>query len=190
MTKKRANALIIGLFLVILSGIWWYYGSFAFTVNDLSQMPEIVFMCYTDNFHLGDYKSGYPHNLTFLDRNGNLYFTEDSYVCDLGYEKREAEFAAGNLDGRLRLVGTCDTDELLEKCKLLAKVAANRKYEIICPDVMPNVLAEEIDWCGLYYDRSGKLCCISLHREECMDDLWANDDRATELYEWYKGLFK
>lgn len=187
MGKNRVNAFIAGLFLIILFAVCWYYSSFAFTVKDLDQMPEIIFTCYTDNSELSEYGE-LPDEMTFLDRNGNMYFTDDPWVCGMGYQKRLEEFAAGNLDDRIRLVGSCDTDELLDKCKLLAKAAANREYEIVLPEIGINALTERVTWNGFYYGRDGEICDIILHEGYREDSHFANDDRATEIYVWYETL--
>lgn len=71
MGKNKVNAFIAGLFLIILFAACWYYSSFAFTVKDLDQMPEIIFTCYTDNSELSEY-GGFPDEMTFVTAAGLL----------------------------------------------------------------------------------------------------------------------
>lgn len=152
-----------------------------------TKIPEIMFMCFTDNSRLTS--SPYPpfplYTMTFLDKNGNLYFTDDSYVCKLGYKELVTEYEAGNLEGKIAFQTSCDVDVIAEKYKELLKVAANKEYEIVYPELLPDVEDVRISWYGIFYDKDEEPHYIELHRKERAENLDSNDEIANELYRWY-----
>ena len=177
MKKATGKLLIISLLMVLLVGC----GS-----NSTKQIPEIVFMCDIDYSRIRD--SGKLYATTFIDKNGNLYFTDDSYVCRLRYDKLITEYAAGNLEGKIELKTSCDENVLTEKYEELLKVAANKKYEIIYPELLPDVVDVDIRWYGIYYDKKGELNLIELHLYEQDVNINSNDETANALYKWYAEM--
>lgn len=108
MKKAIAKLLIMPLLVLLLVGCG----------NSLAEnIPEIVFMCFTDYSDLASfpYSPNPLYTMTFLDENGNLYFTDDSYVCKFGYKELLTEYEAGNLEGKIEFLTSCDTDVLTEK---------------------------------------------------------------------------
>ncbi len=146
--------------------------------------PEIVFMCminYSQVASGGDTL----YAITFFDKNGNQYSSEDASVYELGYEELVAEYAEGNLDGKVELFNTCDINSLMEKYETLEEIALNDEYEIVYPDYDLEVDSIIINWYGILYDRDGELICIKLHCKDGNGDHYSKDDRANEIYEWY-----
>jgi hypothetical protein len=51
---------------------------------------------------------------------------------------------------------------------------------------LPDVEAKSSRWFGLYYDSDGNLQSQILHEEECMTDIYMNDDELNKIYVWLK----
>lgn len=162
------------------------------TINDPSQMPDIVF------FNIINYKASAPDGeyesaMTFYDKNGNHYVSDNSYgsyICGLKYEELISEYAAGNLDDKITFHTTCDVNELFENYQKLCELSHNKDYEILYPEAVPAVEANEEFWYGLYYDKAGELHAWKIHERGAGGDYEANDERANEIYNWYIGTFQ
>lgn len=167
-------------------------GNFARTADDPSQMPDIVF------FNIIDYKESAPDGeyesaMTFYDKNGNHYVTDaayGSYICGLKYEELISEYAAGNLDNKITLHTSCDVNELFENYRKLCELSKNDDYEILYPEAVPAVEANEEFWYGFCYDESGELRALKIHEKGAGGHYDTNDERANEIYEWYIGTFR
>lgn len=181
MKKVAVKLLVISLLVVLLVGC----GS-----SSTKQIPEIVFMCFTDYSDLISfpYTPDPLYKMTFLDKNGNLYFTDNPYVCKLKYKELVTEYEAGNLEGKIEFRTSCDENVLAEKYKELLKVAANKEYEIVYPELIPEVVDVRIHWYGIFYDKDGEPHFIDLHRKEYSINLDSNDETANALYKWYAEL--
>ena len=154
---------------------------------DIADMPDIVFLNTVDpNTGDGTGISG----MTFYDKNGNHYISTDEEVCQMGYARLVSEFASGNLSDKVELHTSCNIDELLENYQKLCEVAQNSEYSIVYPEAMPTVDAEICSWYGLYYDENGELRSLTIHKKERLSHLYANDERANEIYDWYLGTFQ
>lgn len=164
--------------------------------NSVSEadMPEIVFkVCTAYN----PYEHGFDENesaeqgrysLTFVDKNGSYYFSDYTDIYFLSNEELIEALKSG--DERItKLSVSFDTDELLENYKKLLKVAANKEYELVYPKEVPAVEYDHITWYGLYYDKDGNLSSLLIH-EHTQVEIYANDDRANEIFEWYSGAAK
>lgn len=177
MKKVAVKLLIISLLVVLFVGC----GS-----SSTKQIPEIVFICSTDYTYV-DY-SRTMYTKTFLDKNGNFYYTDNSYVCSLKYDELITEYAAGNLEGKIELRTSCDADVITEKYKELLKVVANKDYEMEYYELMPDVQSVDSNWYGIYYDKKGELDRIILHCYERDMNINSNDETANALYKWYAEM--
>lgn len=165
--------------------------SSAHVADDPSQMPDIVF------FNVINYKASasdghYESAMTFYDKNGNHYVTDTaygSYICGLKYEDLISEYAAGNLDDKIAYHTSCDVNELFENYQKFCEVSQNKDYEIMYPEAIPAVEANEEFWYGLYYDEAGELHSLKIHERGAGGNYEANDERANEIYDWYIGTF-
>lgn len=154
-----------------------------------SQMPDIVFLdCtdYSETAEAGDIQSA----ITFYDKNGNHYTSDDPYVCSLYYDELVKEYAAGNLKDKITFHTSCDVSELYENYKKLCEVSTNKDCEIIYPETFPEVLSNRIFWYGFYYDGSGELQVLKIHESGAGGHYETNDERANEIYNWYIGTFQ
>lgn len=150
-----------------------------------SDMPDIVFKVCT-SYNQYEHDDGFL--LTFIDKNGNYCFSDYSEIFFLSNEELIESLNLG--DERItKLSKSCDTDELSDNYKKLLKVAANEDYELEYPEVVPAVEYDHITWYGLYYDKDGNLSSILIHGHR-ETEIYANDDRANEIYEWHSGAAK
>lgn len=180
--KYKKALILLSLVFVFLTGCG----------NNQQEVPAIVFMCDMDFSRIASEGDPVEYVVTFVDKNGNQYISTDSSIYEMRSERLVAEYAEGNLEGKLELRNTCDVNTLMEKYKMLQKVASNKKYEIIEPDdmeLLPDVESEVINWYGLLYDKDGTLNRIHLHCVDRTRHNYSNDDRANEIYEWYVEAF-
>ncbi|MDE6732068.1 MAG: hypothetical protein K2J77_04245 [Oscillospiraceae bacterium] len=165
--------------------------------NSVSEpdMPEIVFkVCtvynqYEHNFDENDSVEQGRYSLTFVDKNGNYYFSDYSEIYFLSDEELIESLKSG--DERItKLPKSCDADELWENYKKLLKVANNKEYGLDYPKFVPSAESDRIIWYGLYYDKDGKLSSLPIHEYKNYTGINANDDRANEIFEWYSVAAK
>ena len=182
------------IFCVIITILALVMGGCSNAVSE-SDMPDIVFKeCtaynrYVHNFDDDESSEQGRYSLTFIDKNGNYYNSDYSEIIALSNEELIEKLNSG--DERItKLSISCDTDELSENYKKLLKAAANKKYELVYPEAMPDVEADSTTWFGLYYDKDGKLSSLPIHAKECMTGINTNDDRANEIFEWYSVAAK
>lgn len=194
---KKIFSAIITAFTLVMSGcsIKAVSGSFPDSVNDSNddpvvvsvsaEMPDIVFKkCIVYNRHENDS----DRLLTFLDKNGNYYSSTDSEIYGLSNEELIEKLKSG--DERItKSSATCDVDELRENFDKLLKVAENKEYELVYPEVVPTVEYDHMTWYGLYFDKDGNLLSLPIH-ERMQTEIEANDDRANEIYKWYASAAK
>lgn len=85
---------------------------------------------------------------------------------------------------------TCDVNELFENYQKLCELSNNKDYEILYPEAVPAVEANEEFWYGFYYDKAGELQALRIHERGAGGNYEANDERANEIYNWYIGTFR
>jgi hypothetical protein len=160
---------------------------------DESKLPSILFINETsyDNIITDeDIKNGAsPCIVTFYDKNGNYYSCVDDKIICMDYINLNSEYESGNIDDYIELIGNCDKQELQKKAVSLKNAYISGKLEnakLDMPDSLPDVEAESSSWLGLYYDSDGNLKSQILHKEECMTDIYMNDDELNKIYEWLK----
>ncbi len=174
--------LIIVVLLVIIIGMKRCRG-----VSDSSQMPDIVFLNIVDYTKVRD---DVDYAMTFYDKNGVHYTTRDPYVLGLSFQELVEEYRAGNLDDKITYHMTCDVDELLENYQKLCKVSGDWRLELVYPEAIPQVEKRETTWYGLYYDMSGNIKSVVLHKKDAAGDVDTNNKTANEIYDWYIGTFQ
>lgn len=201
---KKIFLVIIAVFTLAMSGckISAVSGSFPDPVDDSNddpvvvsvsaEIPDIVFTVrYIYNRYGNDFDKSSEQGrylLTFLDKNGNYYSSSDSEIYGLSNEELIEKLKSG--DERITKSSVnCDIDELRENFDKLLKVAENKEYELVYPEVVPAVEYDHITWYGLYFDKDGNLLSLPIH-ERMQTEIEANDDRANEIYEWYKSAAK
>lgn len=186
--SKLKNVLFVSIILVmILSGCvsdrdTSHYVKTSYSPED---MPKIVFNCRTDYSEIAE-RDEIQSEITFYDNKGNIYFTSDVYVCDMNYEERNKAFAEGKFEDKLVLIGTCDAAELFENYKKLCKIGENGEYELIYPSDSISDPSVRYRWAGIYYTRDSVLEYVVLREEDKYTNYEANDERATQIYEWFE----
>ena len=157
--------------------------------KEYSHMPEIVFL---NIISYADVSDGGPQSaITFYDKEGNHYTSDDAYVCSLPFEQLLQEFENGTIADKICYHTSCDPEELLDNYNKLCSLSQD-EFEIIHPDLTLDVEANEEYWYGLYYDQDGNLQYLILHERDANQggDLYADDSRANEIYEWYLSTFQ
>ncbi len=154
---------------------------------EFSDMPDIVFEVCTRYYRNNNYDMC---SLTFVDKNGNFYSSDDSEINSLTNAELIEALRLG--DERItKLPKSCDTDELLENYKKFLKVTANKEYGMAYSmEGIPAAESDCITWYGLYYDKDGKLVSLPIHKYRNFTEFNANDDRANEIFEWYSSAAK
>lgn len=156
-------------------------------------MPDIVFLNVIYN-NPNDYDS---FLLTFLDKNGN-YYSKDNFV----YEDNNVDYPLLlNLDELIDSFNSnpqnytkheqvCDVTELQNYHKIICELSENADYDLIYPEQLPAVESRSVDVYGIYYDSNNELRYIPIHSEKCMTQIYANDERANNVYKWYTDAIK
>lgn len=190
MRNKNIIIYITILFMIFLTGCGlWGDKTCARTINNPSEMPEIVFLNENDYRDVAE-DGGKLCAITFYDKFGNHYISEDPYVCGLPYAEMVKEYAAGNLDDKIEYHMSCEVDEIFENYKKLCQLSRSKKLGMDYPEQVPQVETHRGYWYGLYYDKNGEIQTILLHEYGMGTDYYANDERANEIYEWYLSTFK
>lgn len=201
---KKIFLVIIAVFTLAMSGckISAVFGAFPDPVDDSNddpvvvsvsaEIPDIVFTVrYVYNRYGNDFDKSSEQGrylLTFLDKNGNYYSSDHNDIFVLSDEELIEALKSG--DERItKSSATCDVDELRENFDKLLKVAENKEYELVYPEVVPAVEYDHITWYGLYFDKDGNLLSLPIH-ERMQTEIEANDDRANEIYKWYASAAK
>lgn len=182
---KYRSKVVLTLIVIMITMLNGCSKDTARTIKDPVEMPDIVFLNYI-HYYKGDISTA----MTFYDKNGNHYTTSDYSVCCLSFEQLVEEYAAGNLDDKIKFHTTCNVDELFENYQKLCQLSKNQELEIVRPGYGPDVEANREIWYGLYYDKDGNIQSLIIHEEDAHGDHMANDERANEIYEWYIGTFK
>jgi hypothetical protein len=151
--------------------------------NDVNAvMPSIVFIC-VNTSEDGD------TSLTFWDKNGNYYSCEENDITIYPFNELIEKFNSG--DGNfIKLEQTCDIEQLQTNYETILEIADNADYEIVYTDELPDVEARSVGWYGLYYNSEGEICYLLLHIEKFMTQIYANDERANDIYRWYMDSIK
>lgn len=150
-----------------------------------NNMPDIVFLTYVTSEY-GDVL------LTFWDNNGNYFSCDEintTYPFLLHIDELIDDFNS-NSDKYIKHEQICDVNQLQKNYEIVCEIARNTEYDLIYPDVLPDVEARSVDVYGFYYDENEKLQYLRLHSETCMTQIYANDERANEVYEWYMNSIK
>lgn len=165
------------------------------TIKDQSEMPEIVFVYHIE--YLSSAYSGEMYDsknakcgMTFCDKNGNFYVSENTGICSLSAEELIKEYAAGNLNNQIKLWTMVDSDEVYKNYKKLCKVSKNNKFEMVYPEFGPESIEDVERWYGIYYDKEGNVQTLTYHEANAHGSHYSNDERANEIYEWYIDSFQ
>lgn len=178
---KNIFLAIITAFSLLMSGC-----SNAITEAEMPEIPfkVITYLCRDD---LDENAEQGKRAIVFLDKSGNYYLSDYSEICFLSNEELIEALKSG--DERItKLSITCDVDELRENYNKLA--AVKNKCELAYPKELPAVEADSTTWYGLFYGEDGKLTNLPFHADERMTGIETNNDRANEVYEWYKSAAK
>lgn len=154
------------------------------TFDESVNMPDIVFMNTVD---YNDNSNG--HALTFYDKSGNYYTSDDEYVCTLSYKELINEYKAGSLNDKITFHTSCDVSGLYDNYKKLCNAVQSGDCSIVYPEIMPCVEDSIYRWYGIYYDKNGEPEITVIHKRECMTELESDNETVNEVYNWYIQTF-
>ena len=158
---------------------------YAQTIFRAEEMPEITFMCFTDYEEVAD-EGDVVYEIIFYDNKGNIYFSDDPGVCFSEYKEMTKAFKEGKYDNKMSLIGTCDVNELFKNYRKLCKISKMDNYKLIYPEEQITDPGVNIYWYGIYYNRTKEIEILKLHDRNTDGDHDANDERATQIYEWFE----
>ncbi len=150
--------------------------------NETESMPEIVFLC----------RKTTPEGescITFWDREGNYYSCENKVLDLLDIEAFVDEFV-NNKDEFTLHEQKCDTEQLESNYEIICELAENDEFELLTPEMLPEVEADIISYYGFYYNEDNEINYVLYHSNECMTPIYANDERANDVFDWYRESIK
>lgn len=154
------------------------------------EIPEIVYMeiwDYSDVVSEEEPQSA----VVFIDKKGNRYFTDNSYIDGMGAYGIYDEFVEGKLDDVLSLRGKCDESELSEKVAIIKKLSEKEDYQIVDESLCELEIEEIKAWCmGFYFDKNNELSVMILQTQDNNGIHYANYEDATELCKWIRNSFQ
>lgn len=167
------------------------------TTNDTVQgeLPAIVFLVRTD---ISDALSSEEiekqniavKSLGFYDKNGSYYISSNPDLNSMDNQTLIAEYEAGHLTGQIQYYKSCDTDTLAEQYQKLYKIYQKGQFEIVVPELLPDVEAEQSTWYGYYYDKDGNLLYHTIHQKKRMTHLYTDNDTVNDAYDWINESFR
>lgn len=143
---------------------------------------EIMFM-YKTNSNEGENSR---YSIKFYDKEGNSWYSDDEYVTSLPFDRLVSEYADGMLNDKLAACPVADK-ELLSSC--FEMLCRDKDIEIESPEVLPAVESEIRTWYGFYYTEDGTLDWTILHKYERGTHLYAVEDSANEIYQYFTTSF-
>ena len=97
---------------ILFSFILCLFGCGNSAKDTYSQMPEIVLL---NTITYAEVSAGEPQSaITFYDKEGNHYTSDDEYVCSLTFERLAQEFLNGTIDDKISYHTSCDPEEILD----------------------------------------------------------------------------
>lgn len=176
-------------FLALLSAVLLFTGcgSSAEEKSANKNLPAIVFLVRCDISEIIDPEEAENQHipvtsLGFFDKNGDYYVSFDPAVNALDNFKLIEEYEKGSLSEKIRFVKSIGADFTAERYNTLRKVCLKEEPEIIVPEVLPTVQAEESSWYGFYLDGRGKLQTQIIHGERNMTQLYTNSEKLNEVH--------
>lgn len=195
---KYSLCIVLSVFVIILSGCkekeTENLPSFSSSLQDKFQintekMPDIVFMKKTVyNQSNSDHTE---YQLTFFDKNGRYYVSDDISVGSLSPEKIVEEFEAGNLMNKVRLTGkSCDKEALDENFSSMCSIYSEESCSIVYADEIPAVESDSVLWYGFCYDINDNIRYILMHDCYSGMEFYSNNDIINDVYEWFNKALK
>ncbi len=176
-------------FLALLSAVLLFSGCWNSVKTDPANkdLPAIVFLARYDISEIIDPEEAESQNipvtsLSFFDKNGDYYVSDDPSVNALDNFKLLAEYEKGSLSEKIRFVKSVGADFTAEQYKTLRKVCLKEDPEIVYPEYVPAVQAERSSWYGFYLGKSGELQTQIIHSKGNMTQFYTNSEKLNEVY--------
>ncbi|SEK93295.1 hypothetical protein SAMN02910353_01580 [Ruminococcus sp. YRD2003] len=151
---------------------------------DRSNVPAIRYIeMLTANEYTGD-----DSQLSFIDSDGNRCISSDAELMKLSYAALTEKYAAGELSGYTVQENAVDKDKLAATYDLICNAAEFADYELLVPEMMPDVEASTTTVTAMYYTTDGLLKGRVIYENKCMTSIYSNSGDANEAYEWYRKV--
>lgn len=179
--KNYRVLVIILLVLSLVVGLLKYNN----IIGKPPEMPDIVFLCI-----MHDYKN-HVHEITFIDRYGECYYSNDPYVCN-GFDEIKdfiKAYKAGEIEDKIKLCGSCSSNEVMKRFRKMYRQVKNRNICIIpYGGLTIQMFYPNFDWYGLYFDESGEIRYVRIHDKRPGYEEVTNDRQVNQTYEWCNAI--
>lgn len=176
--SKKCIVFMIVLSILVLVIILLKYNGI---IGNSSEMPEIVFVC--DKYDL----QGKPCEITFMDKYGKSYYSDDPYVCNILYGDLINAYKSGKLEGKIKPCGSCSRNEVIKRYRQVFRNAENIRMLPYLGYTNEQSLPRW-DWEVLYFDESGEIQRVDLHADYPGYEAETNNKQANRIYEWCKEV--
>lgn len=153
------------------------------SLYDPSRIPDIVFVC--KNY---DEVRKEVCEITFIDKYGECYYSDDPYVCSNYLEDLINAYKAGEIEDKIQLRGSCSRNAVIKRYRKMYKMFKKKKIRIIAPNpgrLYPCVLTNQWNWYCLYFNEFEEVQCYVFHTKKFGDTIYSTDNKqANRIYEW------
>lgn len=167
------------------------------TTNDTAQdeLPPIVFLVRTDISDALSQEEIENQNIAvkslgFYDKNGNYFISSNPDLNSMDNQTLIAEYEAGHLTGKIQHYRSYDADTLAEQYQKLCNIYQKGQFELVIPELLPDVEAERSTWYGYYYDKDGNLLYHIIHQKKRMTHVYTDNDTVNDVYDWMIESFR
>ena len=188
-TMKRYIAAVLSL--VMLTGCQVSGGSQSAKPTsqavkaDRDNVPAVRFIKHIDaNEYTSDVST-----MSFIDSEGKWCVTDNSELMALSNAALTEKYAAGELKG-YTVQAEVDRDKLAETYDMICEAAESEDYDLIYPEMMPDVEASTTTVSAMYCTTDGELKSIVIYENKCMTPIHSNCPAADEAYDWYRNALK
>lgn len=183
---------VFGMLLLVLGlAVGWLIYS---NILEKTPMPDIVFICikYDELQHE-------PSEITFMDKYGNCYWSDDSDVVGEGFYSKIfcKEYREGKIADKIKLCKSCNRYEVIRKYRQMRKIpkriaksgglSTNRiLYERYIVGGSPTEQVLE----GVYFNEYRETEGITIKEKHVKYEEVINDWQGDRIYEWYNDIMK
>lgn len=150
-----------------------------------SRIPDIVFVC--TNY---DEVQKEVCEITFMDKYGKCYYSDDPYVCNIYKRDLINAYKAGEIEDKIQFRGSCSRNVVIRKYRKMYRVVKKKRVSISYPGFLwPCVLTNQYDWLWLYFDGSGEVHYSVFHTKKFGHDYHStNNKQVNRIYEWCEDI--
>lgn len=152
-----------------------------------SRIPDIVFVC--TNY---DEVRREVCEITFMDKYGKCYYSDDPYVCNIYKRDLINAYKAGEIEDKIQFRGSCSRNAVIKRYRKIYRTFKKkgiRIFDAALGRLWPNVLTNQYDWLWLYFDESGEVQVSSFHTRKFGHTYYTTFNvQVNRIYEWYEDM--